>query len=164
MTPGKTPFHEPWLRWLIWSLASCLVTIAALVTLHVFRNVFRPAPLVFSAEVYLPARTDLCPGDTVEWRPRLTVRRAPTLLVVVRTLWTVGDQRTLVPDTQPEFYVWNAQEEGQPISRLARYTLPRDLQVGLYEIRAAATAFNSDAASYRVPVVIAESCFKKGAP
>lgn len=164
MTAAPAPRHamERWQQLLVLALAALLMTLALLIGLQVYRVMFRPAPLHFTQDVYLPTRNDICPGDVVTYRPRLIVTRVPSLIVVARTLWSTGDQRTIVPDRTPSFFVWTEQEQGMPVSRVVSYRLPGALPPGLYEIRGAATAMNSDAAAYRVPFVIAESCFAKG--
>lgn len=163
MTAVPRPYMERWQRWLIWVLAALLLSLLLLVGAQAYRTVFRPPPFYFTSSVYLPTTGNICPGDTVTYRPRLIVTRVPALIVVARTLWGVSEQRTIVPDTDPKFFVWSEQEKGQPVSRIVTYQLPATLPVGLYEIRGAASGLNSDAESYRVPFVIAESCFKKGA-
>lgn len=153
---------QRWAQAVVWGVMACLLILATLLIIQAYRHVFRPAPFTFSQEIYLPTRGDICPGDVVEFRPRLIVDRVPTLLVVARTLWNVSEQRTLVPEVQPKFFIWTEEERGQGVSRAIRYQLPKTLPVGLYEVRGAATAFNSDASTYRVPFVIAASCFQKG--
>ncbi|MCD0160047.1 hypothetical protein IHN63_01875 [Deinococcus sp. 6YEL10] len=164
MTPAPIPQRhmERWQQLLVLAIAALLLLLAVLVGSQAYRTVFRPPPLRFTQDIYLPTRNDICPGDTVTYRPRLIVTRVPSLIVVARTLWSTGDQRTIVPDRDPSFFVWTEQERGAPVTRVVAYRLPTGLPPGLYEIRGAATALNSDAAAYRVPFVIAESCFAKG--
>lgn len=137
-----------------WVAGLLLSIAAALALVVVWREVFRPPPFYFSQSVYRPSRLTYCPGETVEWMPKLVVTRAPTLLVVARTVWSVPDQRTAVAETEPKYFVWTELEKGKPVARPARLTLPDDLKPGPYEIRSAATSFNSDAATYRVPFVV----------
>lgn len=148
---------------MIATLALLLAALLAVLAWGGYRQIAKPPPFHFSSEVYLPVRTDLCPGDVVEFRPSLIVTRAPALIILARTLWSVAEQRTLVPDLQPKYFVWTEEMVGQPSSRTVKFRLPRDLPVGRYEIRGAAGAMNSDAAAYRVPVAIAETCLTKGA-
>ena len=98
--------------------------------------------------------------DTVvEWTSRLTVNRTPTVILFARTLWDSGAQNTLIPDEEPDYFVWTEAVQGEPITRPSHYKLPDTLKTGMYEIRVGASSMNSDAATYAVPFVIAESCF-----
>ncbi|AZI41926.1 hypothetical protein EHF33_03480 [Deinococcus psychrotolerans] len=97
------------------------------------------------------------------WQSQLTVNKTPTLLMVVRTLWDASEDRSLTPEVQPKYFIWTNAQQGKTItSGFGKYKLPADLQPGFYEVRSAATSLNSDAAAYRVPFVIPESCFKGG--
>ena len=145
-----------------WATAILLAIAAALVLLVVWREVFKPPPFYFSQDVYRSTRLTYCPGETVEWTPKLIVTRAPTLLVVARTVWSVPEQRTALPETDPKYFVWTELEQGKPVARPTRLTLPADLKPGPYEIRSAATSFNTDAATYRVPFVVLSGCGPKG--
>lgn len=78
--------------------------------------------------------------------------------MVARTLWDVAEQRTIVPDRDPSYFVWTDQEQGQPVQRTVRFPLPKTLAVGNYEVRGGASGLNTTAATYRVPFVIPESC------
>lgn len=152
---------QQWARALISVIVLCLAALLFAVISQTYRQVFRPPPFTFGQEVYLPADTQICPGDTMSWNYKLIVNRAPTMLAVGLTLWDVSKQTTIEPDQQLDFLIWTHEEQGETLVRPARFTLPDNLPVGLYEVRGAATAFNSDSAAYRVPFVIPETCFKK---
>ena len=158
MTPA--PFMPRWIQPLIWAVALGIAIVVSLLLTGLYHFVVKPPPFSYSAEVYLPSKPVICPGDTVTWLPALTVERTPTLLMVARTLWDVSEDRTVVPDKEPRYFVWMDAQRGQTLSSAARYTLPKTLNPGLYEIHSAATATDSGASAYRVPFVIAESCFK----
>ncbi|AWN23994.1 hypothetical protein DKM44_12770 [Deinococcus irradiatisoli] len=151
-----------WVQSFLFVFALCLAIIFGLLALQLYRSIWRPPPLAYSADVYLPVQAQVCPGDTLRWKPTLEISRAPTLLLLARTLWDVEDERTIRPEQTPKYLIWLSIQQGQTLSGETTYTLPADLPVGLYEVRSAATAMNSDAAVYRVPFVIAASCFKKG--
>lgn len=139
------------------ALAGCLGWVLA-------QQWLAPPPFHYSATMYAPERGDVCPGETLKWTPELHVRRAPTLLIVARTVWDVEGRRTLYPEKEPSFFVWTELEDGKAIARPTEATVP-DLPPGAYEIRTAATGFNSEPATYRVPFVIKPGCgTNSGAP
>ncbi|MCD0164869.1 hypothetical protein IHN32_00325 [Deinococcus sp. 14RED07] len=150
-TPG-------WARALIVVTGGCAGTILALISMLLYREVAKPPPFTFTAAEYRPVSYQLCPGDTLVYQPRLTVTRTPALIVVVRTLWDVAEQRTLVPERTPSYFVWTDQDRGQSVQRTVRYPLPDDLLPGLYEVRGATAALNSEATAYVVRFAIPESC------
>lgn len=162
--PAELHRYEQQARMVIWGIALCMTIIAGLLMYAGYRTIFRPPPFKFSQDVYLPLRGNICPGDTVEWQSQLTVHRAPSLLAVSRTLWDQSRQTTALPDQQLDFFIWLPQDQGRALTRTSLFRLPPTLPVGMYEVRVAASSFNSDAAAYRVPFVIAESCFKKEHP
>jgi hypothetical protein len=122
------------------------------------RQYVLPPPFSFSQPVYAPVRPNVCPGDTLEWNPSLRVTRVPTVLAVSRTLWDVTNRRTLQPDSQLDFFVWTETDKGEIVSRPTFFKVPLSLPAGFYEVRAGASAFNSDAAAYRVPFVVKDTC------
>ncbi len=148
--------YPPWLRWVIWAIVGAALIVAALLVFGGVRLIFRPAPFAYSAGIYAPQRTSYCPGETVTYELALSVRSAPALLIVARTLWDTNAGRTIVPETMPSYFVWTEAERAKAINKTVKYRLPELLPAGLYEIHGAATSFNSDSAAYRVPVVVRE--------
>lgn len=117
-------------------------------------------PLAYSAQVYQPEVGAVCPGDTVRWRVNLTVRRAPVMVVQVRTIWDVDDHETATVNgatvsTPLQFAVWTT---STVIDRDASIAIPRGLRTGHYEVRNAAQEFNSAAAAYVVPFRVKWGC------
>lgn len=141
------------------SVLAC-VTLAGLLGWVVARQYVLPPPFEYSAAQYAPKTENVCPDDTLTWRPALRVTRTPTLLAVSRTLWDSINRRTIVPDSQLDFFVWTEADTGELVSRPSMYRVPPGLPAGLYEVRVAATSFNSDASAYRVPFVVPETCFR----
>lgn len=150
-------------RTITWLSVLACVTLAAALGWVVARQYVLPPPFTFSQAVYAPLRPNVCPGDTLEWRPSLRVTRVPTVLAVSRTIWDVTNRRTLQPASTLDFFVWTERDQGETVSRPTRFRLPTELPAGLYEVRVGASAFNSDAAAYRVPFVVKEGCFRGGA-
>jgi len=163
MSPHLARVMPRWVAPFLWVFAACVAVLLVLLASQLYSSIWRPSPFSYTADVYLPTKPNICPGGTVTWQPRLTVRQTPTLLMVARTLWDASEERTLIPETTPKYFIWTAQQQGQTlVSSYGRYNLPADLEPGFYEVRSAATALNSDAAAYRVPFVIPETCFKGG--
>lgn len=123
------------------------------------RSFMTPPPFQFTADVYLPVKSALCPGEALEWEPHLVVNRAPTVVAASRTIWDVEAHRTVVPARSLSFFVWTERELGRPLDHPARFPVP-ELPPGQYELRAGASAFNSEAAAYRVPFTVPGGCAK----
>lgn len=125
------------------------------------RSLRTPPPFEFTREAYLPDQPTVCPGEPLTWHPQLVVRRAPTVLAIARSIWDVTRGMTVVPDGDLDFFVWTDRDVGEQVKTSRSMPVPL-LPPGVYEVRAGATAFNSDAAAYRVPFVIPGSCAGKG--
>ncbi|GGS10319.1 hypothetical protein [Deinococcus sedimenti] len=121
------------------------------------RTLASPPPFAFTQEAYLPDHPTVCPGNALTWHPQLVVRRAPTVLAIARSIWDVTRGMTVVPDGALDFFVWTDQDVGTQVKTSRSMPVPL-LPPGVYEIRAGATAFNTDAAAYRLPFVIPGSC------
>lgn len=146
----------------IWSIAALTVIVMAMLAHNFIRGLNKPAPFAYSKSVYYPLNTPLCPGDTLRWRSEFTVRDAPTVLRVVRNLFDVDEQRIVTFDQQPNWITWMLEDNGKLFTFEGSYPLPRDLKAGMYELRNSAGSNVSTVDAYRVPFVIAETCFKKG--
>ncbi|GAA3995144.1 hypothetical protein GCM10022631_01600 [Deinococcus rubellus] len=163
MSPHIARVMPGWVAPFLGVFGACVAVLLGLLASQLYSSIWRPSPFSYTAEVYLPIKPEVCPGGVVTWQPRLIVNKTPTLLMVVRTLWDASEGRTLKPDTEPKYFIWTQAQQGQTLnSAFGKYPLPADLEPGFYEIRSAATSPNSDAAAYRVPFVIPESCFKRG--
>lgn len=149
-------------RTITWLSVLACITLAGALGWVVARQYVLPPPFSFSQKVYAPRQANVCPGDTLEWRPSLRVARVPTVLAVSRTLWDVTNRRTLQPDSQLDFFVWTEADKGEVVSRPTFFKVPLGVPAGLYEVRAGASAFNSDADAYRVPFVVREGCPLRG--
>lgn len=161
MTVAPVRIMPRWVAPFIWAMALGVAILLGLLAVQLYRTTWRPPPFSYTSDVYLPIKASARPGDTISWHPQLIVQRTPTLLMTVRTLWDVSDERTIVPEIDPKYVVWLDTQRGQTIvSRFGAFKLSTDLGAGLYEVRRASTALNSDAAAYWVPFVIPESCFK----
>ncbi|WP_412027003.1 hypothetical protein [Deinococcus yunweiensis] len=147
-----------WGRYVVWSVFGLLLVVALLVIGRVGQVVIRPPPLRFTQEVYAAVHPRVCPGDVVEFRSTLIVTRVPAVVVVARTLWDVQRAATVQPDTVPKLFVWTVAERGRATARDVSYPVPLTLPPGRYEVRGGATAFNSDAATYRVPFEVRGDC------
>lgn len=118
------------------------------------------APFVFSQPSYTPLhRTTYCPGETIEWPVAFAIRRAPVMVISVRSIWDVENNQTVTlqgPSAVGALAFTNYTETTS-VSRTAKLVLP-DLVPGEYQIRSAAQEFNSQAAAYQVPFQIKERC------
>lgn len=119
------------------------------------------APFVFSAPSYTPINATVCPGDTLEWPVAFDVRRAPVMVISVRSIWDVENNQTL---TLPPGSAFNAGSlnftnytETTHVSRTAQVVVP-DIPPGQYQIRSAVQEFNSQAAAYSVSFAVKEGC------
>jgi hypothetical protein len=133
----------------------------ALLMLSLTKPLRVEAPFVFTRAVFAPTNgTDFCPGDLIEWPVAFEVRRAPVMVISVRSIWDVDNNQTA---TLPagEFVAGALQftnyTETTAVSRTATMALPT-LPPGRYQIRSAAQEFNSQAAAYATPFSIREGC------
>ncbi|ULH15542.1 hypothetical protein MF271_16780 [Deinococcus sp. KNUC1210] len=144
-----------------WAIALCVVLLGGLGFRDVYQRINRPPPFEFSANRYVAEQTTVCPGQELRWKSSLIIRKAPTVLLVVRTIWSLSLQRTWKPANTSDLFVWTEVDQGKPSSRPGAYTIPLDLPPGTYELRVGATSFVSEAGAYSVPFTVPASC--KGA-
>lgn len=96
----------------------------------------------------------LCPGESFTYRQEMTIRDTPVQLRLVQTVWNVGDERTVIADTDPEFrnYV-------SPITvRATSVFVVPNLPPGEYELRETATGENWRTAAYSVLFSVRVGC------
>lgn len=119
------------------------------------------APFVFSQPIYYPEKADVCPGDSLTWPVAFSVRRAPVMVISVRSIWDVQKNQTV---TLPPGSNFNAGSlnftnytEITDVERTATVVIPQ-LDPGQYQIRSAVQEFNSQAAAYSVPFTVPAGC------
>lgn len=130
--------------------------IVALLSIATFIQTMRSMPRVSYDLLHVPERTAYCPGDEIEWSVdiRLTGNGFERL-EIVRTIWNVDEERTVIFDTEPEYSVIFG-EEAQAHPRLS-YTVP-DLPPGRYELRVAASGNLTRVTGYAIPFTVPEGC------
>lgn len=139
-----------------------LVVSAITIFLATFTQPLRAeAPFVFSSPAYAPLhnKLDYCPGETLEWPVAFDIRRAPVMVISVRSIWDVENNQTVTlqgPSAVGALSFTNYTETTH-VSRTSQLVLP-DLKPGQYQIRTAAQEFNSQAAAYQVPFRIKQGC------
>ena len=132
-------------------LPSIIALILALVL--PFRAVLQPAPFAFGEDSPLPDKASVCPGDVLHWQLTTVVSR-PAVVDYTQTLWSVGEQRTVVPDTTPKAFIWR---EPTTIKRTVTYTVPIE-PPNVYEVRVAGKVDGAEPAMYYVPFSIRGGC------
>jgi hypothetical protein len=117
------------------------------------------APFVFSQAVYQPITADVCPGEPLAWPVAFEVRRAPVMVISVRSVWDVERNQTvtLPPTANVGALMFTNYTETTDVSRTVQIVTP-DLAPGQYQIRAAVQEFNSQAAAYSVPFSVRGDC------
>lgn len=137
-------------RWLL-GLGVVLFFAMTVITfvLTIRATLFDPPPFHFSSPVYHPRRTDLCPGQTLEWADTRIVTSRNVAVTLYQSLWDVDEQYTIAPGGAPEAYIWR---EPQTITNERAYTVP-DVPPGLYEMRVA-SPHERGAEVYSVPFAV----------
>jgi hypothetical protein len=136
----------------------------AIITLGIFTaSLTQPlrveAPFTFSATTYRPVDPEVCPGETLEWPVAFTIRRAPVMVISVRSLWDVQKNQTvtLPPGAAVGSLTFTNYTETTSVSRTAQLVVPL-IEPGQYQVRAAVQEFNSQAAAYDVPFRVPDGC------
>jgi hypothetical protein len=136
--------------------AATLVILVALV-FFAYYIFLAPAPLEFDEEMVQPEQSQVCPGDTLRWRIGFTLNRAPTIILIVRSWWSIDQQATVLLDDEPQ---WAAYLEEVSVSEAAREALVPPLPPGNYQLQTGAQSLRAAAAPvvYVVPFSVPEGC------
>lgn len=115
-----------------------------------------PAPVEYSAAVYLPSQSLVCPGDTLSYTNTLTVKTDEPIIVWFVASWFDVEHGMFVgPAPQTVGY--------RPFLRSFQSTQQRDIVIpqlvpGRYEYWFAAQRSASQASAHAVPFVIRDDC------
>lgn len=150
-------------QYFIWAMAVLSLIAGGLFLRNVVSDIRRPAPFAYSKNVYYPLNTPVCPGDTLRWRSEFVINDAPAVLRVARNLYDVDEQKVVTFDQNPNWLNWMAEDIGKTFTFEGSYPIPANLDPGMYELRTSAGSNISTVDAYRVPFVIPETCFTKGA-
>lgn len=143
-------------RWWTFSfVALAVVALIAYVELQV-RN--EPPPVQYMGEPSGEAIT-ACPGETVEYRVRVNVRRMPDIVNVVRTLWDREEGRIIGQSDVPPPVVWNV--PGTTMDPAMPYRVPDGVEPGSYSLEVAIFGLSGRASALSVPFVVPESCAER---
>ena len=116
-----------------------------------------PRPVaVFRYPVVDVAGATFCPGDILTYRQQTTIANAPATLRIVRTLWSVSEDRTAMWDESPD---WVNYLQPTTVRQELSYIIPR-VAAGAYELRVSVTGDPTWRTSmYAVaPVTVREDC------
>jgi hypothetical protein len=119
------------------------------------------APIAYSASVYQPRVSKLCPGDSLIWEPTISVTasfEAPVVARTVETIWSRDSANTVIAGESMQYLVY---VESFTYSPLFSYTLPLDIAPGSYEMRRAVMVQNFPATAYQIPFTIQTDCPKR---
>lgn len=121
-----------------------------------FALAFRPpSPSVSYRYAVIDSGTGaLCPGETITYRQEMTIQDAPVQLRLAQTVWSVDEDRTVIPDDKPEFRNYST-----PVTvRTTEDFIVPDLAPGKYELRETATGENWRTAAYSVLFAVRVGC------
>lgn len=116
-----------------------------------------PPPLEFNEEIVQPEQSQICPGDTLRWRIGFTLHRAPTIVLIARSWWSVDQQATIILEDKPQ---WAAYLEPVTVPDAPREAVVPQLPPGNYQLQTGAQSLRSSGAPvvYVVPFVVPEGC------
>jgi hypothetical protein len=130
-----------------------VVFVLALTTTRLVRRLTElESPLVYSSENYLPLRTPICAGDSLEFVVVSTVKDAPSRVGIYYSLWNVNTRRTLRSDAVPSSNVILMRDDiGRVITATVTFSNTAGLEPGAYEFRRLAQALDRAPQVYKVP-------------
>lgn len=115
----------------------------------IYNNFLDPPPFHFSSPTYHPKRTDLCPGEVLEWADTRIVTVNNVAVAIYQSLWDIDERHTVAPGGEPETYIWL---HPATITNERAYTVP-NVPPGLYELRVA-SPHERGAEVYAVPFAV----------
>lgn len=114
-----------------------------------------PAPAVtFRYPVVDSGAASYCPGETIAYRQEIRIVNTPATLRVVRAVWGITDERTIIWDEEPDWAVYTAPAT---VRQSLVYTVPV-LGPGSYELRVAIGGEGWRPAAYAVPFTVRLGC------
>ena len=115
---------------------------------------FFPAVYLTSPNRVVPSPTDVCPGETISYTVTVTVRKAPSQVMIVESFWSVDQGFTAVFDDAP---MWVAYTEITTFQRPFISFVPA-LEPGNYELRNVAQEYGAEPTFVVVPFTVRGDC------
>lgn len=135
-------------------LIACIFVYLAFSAYATYEWVKRDPPFAYREDVYQPTVGDLCPGETLEAFYIVEIQDKPAVYMIVESIWSIDESRTVVYDDHPAYVVHDAATN---VYQILRRTVPA-LDPGRYELRHAAQPEHDAADMFRVPFTIREGC------
>ncbi len=100
--------------------------------------------------------SELCPGDSLRYSYHLTVHRAPLLLSVVRSFYSIDRGYNMVPDDSPDAVAHAVTRPSTLVER--EITVPDALPPGRYELHHASHQDRAVPLVMTFPFTVREDC------